>query len=186
MGASALLLLHSPFEGIGAFYNGFLHPWIDPAQAILLVTLGALLGQRGLPTMRRDYPVFLLAIAAGLVLHRLLEWTPGGPVPALVVALCAGGLAASGLRVPALGVSGLTLAAGAWIGLATDTTDVAWGRETRFQFGAGLGAAWTLLVLAGVAELARRDWQKIGVRVVASWGTAAALIVLAFASTSAA
>jgi len=44
--------------------------------------------------------------------------------------------------------------------------------------GTWLGAAFLALGVAAVAELARQAWQQIGLRVVASWLAASALLVL--------
>lgn len=45
--------------------------------------------------------------------------------------------------------------------------------------GCWLGAVIALIVVAGVVELLQRPWQRIGVRVIGSWGVASSVLVLA-------
>jgi CBS-domain-containing membrane protein len=55
-------------------------------------------------------------------------------------------------------------------------------RETfAALFGCWLGAVLLVLVIAGVAEMARRPWQRVALRVLGSWITASAALVLALA-----
>lgn len=62
----------------------------------------------------------------------------------------------------ALGLSDMVASDGRWVVL-TDS----W-----------LSAAFLALGVAAVAELARQTWQRIGLRLVASWPAASALLVL--------
>ena len=52
--------------------------------------------------------------------------------------------------------------------------------------GAGVGACLVLILVAGLAEMPRRDWQRILVRVLGSWCAAAAALVLALSIYTAA
>jgi hypothetical protein len=49
------------------------------------------------------------------------------------------------------------------------------------MLGAGVGACIVFIVAAGLAEMPRRDWQRILIRVVGSWCAASAALVLALA-----
>jgi hypothetical protein len=47
------------------------------------------------------------------------------------------------------------------------------------MFGAGVGACILFIAVAGLAEMPRRDWQRILVRVLGSWCAASSVLVLA-------
>jgi hypothetical protein len=50
--------------------------------------------------------------------------------------------------------------------------------------GTGVGGFLLILYAAAAAEFANRHWQKIGIRILGSWATASAFIVLAFSFAS--
>ena len=76
---SAPALAHMPFQGIGGFYGGLLHPVLVPAHALSLVALGLLIGQQS--DRRIVSIIFTLALAAGLIAIALaIEETPAGNV----------------------------------------------------------------------------------------------------------
>lgn len=172
-------LAHGPVEGIGAFYAGLLHPLMVPSHALALVLLGLLLGQAGMAAMRRGYSGFLPGLLAGLglaafSLHMAVD------LPLLVLASVSGLLVVCQWRLP-LGT--LYLLAGGAIGLLVGIDSGPDGGSPGQRLGAllgtGLGAFACLLLVGDLSERARRHWQRVLLRVLGSWGAAAALLVLA-------
>jgi len=176
--AAPAAVAHSPIEGIGDFYGGILHPALVPAHLLALVSLGLLLGQLGLDAMRVGYAAFLPALIAGLVaagagvsINSLELWLlTGSLVCGLLVAV----------RVPLPGSLAAVLAGAVGLAVGLDSSpDIASAtRAAASLAGSGLGACVCLIFIGALAELPRRDWQRVAVRVVASWGAASALLVL--------
>ena len=204
----ALAWAHSPVPGMGKFYSGMLHPVLAPAALIALVALGLLIGQRGLANARMPVLAFLVAVALGGVAGSQLGLQLGsqtGPQTGPQTGMQTGsqtdretGLQAPGLKVDTgLLALGLLVAAcvltawqpppaallslaggvGALAGLGLSDMAVGEGRWVVLS-GTWLGAAFLALGVAAVAELALQSWQQIGLRVVASWLAASALLVL--------
>ena len=186
--ASLLLLApttafgHSPMPGIGQFYGGLLHPMLVPAHLLALLALGLLIGQRGLPAMRIAYPLFAAMLLIGLVLAGFSPSPRQGAETALLVLAGICGLA-NALRIPAPGGLLAALAAATALVVGADSGVEDLNRQETFfaMFGACAGTCLVLIVVAGLAEMPRRDWQRILVRVLGSWCTASAIIVLAWA-----
>lgn len=167
---------HSPVPGLGAFYSGMLHPLVAPSAFIALVALGVLIGQHGLAQARKAVLGFVVAVALGLVLGS--QW-PGVEVDAglLLAALATAVCALAAWRLPAVALVALAVLVGMAAGFGL--SDMAVG-SARWVVVAGtwLGCAFLALGVAALAELARKPWQHIALRVVASWLAASALLVL--------
>jgi urease accessory protein len=168
--------------GIGYFYGGILHPAIVPSHLVALVALGLLVGQRGLTAMRLSYPCFLMALVTGLI---LAGFSPAAPANAetalLVIAGCCGLVVALRLAVhPAL-LALATLLTAFVVGADSGVADLDRRETFGAMLGAGVGACIVFIVAAGLAEMPRRDWQRILIRVVGSWCAASAALVLALA-----
>ena len=162
-----------------AFLGGLLHPVLTPSHALALLGLGLLIGQQ--PADKRPLPLmlFVLALAAGLlVLAFAVGETPAGDVLLAAVAI-SGVLVAAAFRLPILLLGPLAAVVGAAIGLDSPPDVVSLREAVRMLIGTGIGASIALtLVIAGAARMAR-DWQQIGVRVLGSWTAASALLAIA-------
>ncbi|RLQ23071.1 hypothetical protein DWB85_03585 [Seongchinamella sediminis] len=180
--APGTVLAHSPMPGIGQFYGGLLHPLLVPAHLLPLVALGLLVGQRGLAAMRVAYSGFALALLVGLIIAGLKPTAPAGAETALLLLAACCGLATA-LRIPLPRILLAAVAALTALVIGADSGVADLNRQQTFfaMFGAGIGACLLLLVVAGLAELPRRHWQQILVRVLGSWCAASAVIVLALA-----
>lgn len=186
LGTGALLCIpvttqaHSPMAGIGEFYGGILHPILVPAHALALVLLALLAGQGGLSAVRRCHLGFLPALLLGLVLAGVGTGLEVELEPALLLISALAGLLVVLQWTPPLAVF---YAAGAGVGLllGLDSApgDLAPGPAAASLLGTGLGAFICLLLLADLSERARREWQRIALRVLGSWGAASATLVLA-------
>ena len=175
---------HSPVPGLGRFYSGMLHPVLAPAALIALVALGLLIGQRGLANARLPVLAFLLMVAVGGVVGSQLSSQIGslsaGPnvdTGLLGLGLLVAACVLTAWQPPPTALMSLAGSVGALAGLGLSDMAVGAGRWVVLS-GTWLGAAFLALGVAAVAELARQAWQQIGLRVVASWLAASALLVL--------
>lgn len=168
--------------GIGEFYGGILHPLVVLPHILALLVFGLLLGQRGVRAMRYAYPPFLLALMAGLFIAGF-ERQPALPTETvlLLLAMFCGLLVAAQRPPPELALAVLAGLLALLIGMDSGVPGL--GRRETFAALAGcwLGGVLVLLVSAGVAEMAHRHWQRVALRVLGSWVTASASLVLALA-----
>lgn len=166
--------------GIGHFYGGLLHPVIVPSHLLALVSLGLLLGQRGLLVMRTAYPCFLVALLLGLAIAALSPATAFGAETSLLAIACACGIAvALRFSVHTMLLAPLVILTAMTLGADSGVSDLDRRETFGAMLGAGLGACVLLIVVAGLAEMPRREWQRVLVRVIGSWCAASALLVLA-------
>ena len=170
-------LAHSPIEGVGLFYNGMVHPLIVPADLICLLAVGLLIGQHAPRVSRLALPAFALALALGLLLGAQ-GVAPLGSAPLLAVVAALG--AAIALEVP-FGplLAALAFAAGLLVGLGGGEALGTLRESVLASAGVWLGAIVAVTLVGGLATRLTRPWQRVGVRTVGSWLTAAAIVVLA-------
>lgn len=184
--AAALALLaapafaHGAMPGIGAFYSGALHPFVSPAQLIVLLALGLRFGQsaylRAWPA-ERALLALVLALVAGLFLHT----TAGDPDTDRILLACAAltGLAvATALALPAAVDVALGLVVGTAVGLSSGPTGVEGRSYMMMLIGTGLASAGLTAYVTVIVSTIERAWLRIVVRVLGSWLAAAALLVL--------
>lgn len=174
-------LAHSPFQGIGSFYNGLLHPVLVPAHLLLLIALGLFLGQQGTKRIELILGTFAAATAVGLVMAWLSIGTKLG-LEALILALSAavGLLVAISLQMAAYWRMLIVLLAGFLLGI--DSTQETFVGKDKFLslFGSGIAIYFLALYPLALADfLNKKAWQKIGIRVIGSWVAASSLMVLA-------
>lgn len=168
--------------GIGEFYGGMLHPLLVLPHALALGVFALLLGQGGVRAMRLAYPPFLLALLVGLFLAGF-EVQPELRSEAilLVAAMVCGLLVAAQWPPPGAVLAILAGLLALVIGMDSGVTGLDRRQTFAALFGCWLGAVLLLLVIAGVAEMAHRAWQRVALRVLGSWVTASAALVLALA-----
>ena len=173
-------LAHAPIKGIGAFYNGMLHPLLVPTHLLVLVSLGLLIGQHAPQASRTGWPVFVLALLGGLGLG--FTHATGVPEPGLLaIALTAGLLVALAYPFAAPALAVLAAAGGTAVGMDS-MPDTGGTRETWLLLaGTAIGTTLVFSYAGGLAATLDRPWQRIGVRIAGSWAAAAAAMVLALA-----
>mgnify|MGYP003639285960 FL=1 len=169
---------HAPMQGVGDFYGGILHPLVVPAHVLSLVMLGLLAGQRGMAAVRRTYLGFLPALVAGLALSG--AGVAEDPEPLLLLASALMGLlVVLQWRLPPglFPLIGATVAL--LLGLDSAPEGLAPAPYVATLAGTALGAFACLLLVADLSERASPGWQRIGLRVLGSWGAASATLVYA-------
>jgi hydrogenase/urease accessory protein HupE len=159
------------------FVSGLLHPLLVPAHAIAVLAAALLIGQQ----RRRLVPsaAFVVALAAGLAaLTRGVE-QPAALDVLLATTALAGGLVALAVALPSPICALLAAIVGATLGLDSPPQAVSLAAATAPLIGNGIGASLALVLIVTVTSCLARGWQRIGVRILGSWITASAMLVLA-------
>ncbi|MXU66045.1 hypothetical protein [Oceanomicrobium pacificus] len=171
---------HAPVPGVRGFYVGLLHPFSTPAQALLMLGLGLLVGHLALPTAGRQLVLFFVAAIAGLV--------AGQGTGALDLLMFGAAFAASataallpGRLVPLVA---LLVALGGFCIGAVSVPDPGPAADRLFVMsGSIVGATVGLLFLVGIVDVIRDrynwPWVGIALRIAAAWVAAIALLMLA-------
>jgi urease accessory protein len=164
---------------MSGFLGGLIHPLAIPGHALALLALALLIGHR----QRREGIVALAAFVVGLVVGLAGIAFGVGETPSLDLLLAATALAA-GLVVLAIAVpvtirAGLAAVTGVALGLDSPPEAISLAVGMAMLIGAGLGASLVLALLATGVSYLTRPWQRIGIRIVASWIAASAILVLA-------
>lgn len=172
-------LAHAPIAGLGSFYNGLLHPLLVPSHALLLVAAGMFFGQQGI----HDNESALLAFAAAVIIGLSLSFFAGDlgiETALLVIASIIGVVVAISPRLNRYWCAAILFIVGLVLGIdSAQQTQV--GKE-RFGslLGSGISIYFVLLFVMGWADAKDRQWHKIAVRIVGSWVSASAFMMLAF------
>jgi hypothetical protein len=176
---STIAEAHSPIQGLGTFYNYFLHPFVVPPHAILLIAVALMLGQQGRDRARSGLVALGLAFISGDVAARALALGGAPQTMLLCGAVAVGGAVILDRPLP----TGLTTIAAAVAGFAIGVdsgTDGLGLREELMAFaGVSSGAIYLTLVIAGLTVGFTQHWRRVGVRIAGSWIVAAAALVLA-------
>jgi hydrogenase/urease accessory protein HupE len=164
----------------GPFYNGLCHPFVTPADLLIVLSLALLAGSAGPAVGRMLLFSLTLSWLAGSVWgHGWLDRSFALPVAvSAAVSLVAALLLAANVRCPKMLLGLLGVAAGLGLGLAN-------GVEFRSVNGGALALAGTVtcvfIVTTWVSALAVKNdhgWQRVVVRVAGSWIAAASLLMI--------
>ncbi|MBO0742202.1 MAG: HupE/UreJ family protein [Hyphomicrobiaceae bacterium] len=169
---------HPAFAGATGFTGGLLHPLFVPTHAIGILSLGLLIGQQ-MPHWR--WPM-ALAYAAGLGIgFAALIWAlpPGFSAEALLAATAIiGALVALARAMPWLPGCVLALAVGTALALDSSPGGISVQQANITIVGTFCGAVILLWVILEVVVIFRREWQKLGMRILGSWIAASAVLIL--------
>jgi hydrogenase/urease accessory protein HupE len=171
---------HSPVKGIGIFYNGMLHPYLVPGHLLVLLALGLMIGQHAPGSSRFALPAFFAAFVASAILASLPPIVVLPETILLVISLLAGMMVAAsmapGIVLPIL----LAVTAGTVLGLNSSPEGVPPGQAGVALAGTVVGAFLGVLYAGGLSAWLSRlpSWPPIAVRVLGSWTSACALLVL--------
>jgi urease accessory protein len=161
-----------------AFANGAAQ-FFAPTHLLAVIALGLLLGQQAI-----RLPVIpIAALAAGLAVGSLIVASAVRDNPAalalLVFAIVAAGLTVVARPLPSWVVAVVALPIGAALPLNAPPQEFTVHAAIVAQLGFALAAILALALATLAAAQARVPWQRIGVRIVASWIAASAILVLA-------
>jgi hydrogenase/urease accessory protein HupE len=175
---------HTPIKGIGNIFNGMLHPVLTPSHLLLLIATGLFFGQRGLKESQSSLLATIAAVVIGLVSS---GFSPGLQVEffILVCAALVGLLVATSPQVSFYGYFIVGTVAGFSLGFDSGQETLS-GREYVIAlFGSGVGIYFFSLYPVIFAEFCnKKNWLRIGVRIIGSWIAASALLVLALEISS--
>jgi len=160
-----------------AFANGATQFFV-PTHLLAVVALGLLVGQQAI---RLVIPIATLAAGLGvgsLIVASAVRENPAA-LALLVFAVVAAGLTVMARPLPSWAAAGLALAIGAALALNAPPQEFTIHAAIVSQLGFALAAILAFALVTLVAAQARVPWQRIGVRIVASWIAASAILVLA-------
>jgi hypothetical protein len=168
---------HSPIMGIGGVVGGVLHAILIPEHGLGLLALGLALGQWEQSPRRTGIVIFAIALACGLIAAALAV---GEGIAADVLLAATGilGLLVVAMWTPTWLVWPLAVMVGLTLALDSRPEVASNAEVIQMLIGSGLGALVALAVVAEVSFLLRSNAQRIVARVVGSWITAIAILVL--------
>ena len=171
-----LALAHVPIRGFGDFCNVVLHPVLVPSHLITSLAVGLLIGQQS-----KDITLaprgFMFALLAGLV-GAAFGLGFNREVFLMLVAVGAGLLTAITTKQKNYIYWGVTVGAAAVLGLDSAPDGLTGKPLVLSLLGTFLGGSLGLFYVARVWSKPRKQWQP-GIRIVASWTAASALLVMA-------
>ena len=170
-------LAHSPIMGIGGVLGGILHALLIPEHGLSLLALGLALGQREQSARRTGIVIYMVAMTCGLVAAALAI---GETLAADVLLAATGilGLLVVTMWTPTYLIWALAAITGLTIALDSRPEVVSNEEIVLMLIGSGVGAVVSLAIIAEVSFLLRSNAQRIVARVVGSWITAIAILVL--------
>ena len=170
---------HTVVDGVGGFTGGLLHPLLVPAHVLALVALGCLMARSDWRSRLLLIAVFAAATGIAIALVRLAFSAAYAELIILSLAGLAGLLLVSGLRIPSAVVAVLAVCIAAAV-MFDSVPAVLSAQETILSLaGTGLGATLILAGLAFLSAAGSQVWRRIGTRILGSWITASAIMVLA-------
>ena len=172
---------HAPIAGLGDFVNGIAHPLITPAHLLILIGVGLLIGQH--PPLSLKIPVLIFAPISGIALLLTAVTTIKAVyLPVLIaIALVAGILVALEKKPPAPVVWMLLAAGASAIGFDSGVES-----DSKTTIAKSLLGTWIslLVILCDAAIYAafatKKEWLRVGLRVLGAWIIAVGVLVLAF------
>ncbi len=173
---------HGAIPGLEGFTNGLLHPLFTPAHVLMMLALGLLISQRQPLDVRTPLGVFIPVFAGALLLT--LHEAHREPAPWLVtgLVLVPAALVALDRAIPPWAMRLLFGVCAVVLGLDSAVETGTTGLRLKTLAGNWLVVSFLMFDVASYAIHAqRRNWTRIGVRVVASWMVAICLLMLAFA-----
>ena len=172
-----LALAHAPNRGFGDSCNGFLHPVLVASHLITSLALGLLIGKQS-----KDITLvprgFMFALLAGLV-GAAFGLGFNGKLDLTLVAVGAGLLTAISTKQKTYFYWGVAIGAGAVLGLDSALDGLTGKPVFLSLLGTFLGGSLGLFFVAPGCCKPRKQRQHIGIRIVASWTAASALLVMA-------
>ena len=184
--AAVLLLLsaepalaHPPIPGVTGFTGGLLHPLLVHAHLMALVALGLLLGQQAVRPRYLLLGLFAASLLAGIAAIAAALTAENSDVIVLAAVAILGLLVALARPVPLIGVGPIVFVVGVALELDSVPQEISTRATLLALAGTTIAASLIPALLATLTTYLRRDWQRIGARVLGSWIAASAILVLA-------
>jgi urease accessory protein len=176
---------HSTIQGLEGFSGGALHPLTTPAHLLVIVALGLLTGQRLPLDLKAQFVVFVPCLTFALIFATTgLVKTVDQPI-LIGLALCAAVPVALEKTVPPLAYRTLSAAAAFAVGFDSAPEPGPASVLIKTLLGTWIVAIFLVFDVAYYTSLAmRKQWPRVGVRILGSWIIAISLLVLALALLS--
>ena len=169
---------HLVETGFGAFYDGFAHIALTPADLLVVIAVALVAGQRGTQAARWALVALPLAWLAGGAIGARFPSEPALPVFTTLTFALAGALAALEAKLRAISVAVLAIAAGVLHGYVNGATMMPGGANLLALAGAVTAVFCLLACLSAQVTTLRAGWSRIAVRVAGSWIAAAGVLML--------
>jgi len=179
-----IAVAHTPIKGIGNIFNGMLHPVLTPSHLLLLIATGMFFGQRGLKAAQSPLLAAIAAVVLGLIAS---AFSPGPQVEVfiLVCAALVGLLVALSPHVSLYWYFIVGTVSGFCLGFDSAQETLSGKEYVIALFGSGVGIYFFSLYPISFAKFCnKKNWLRMGVRVIGSWIAASALLVLALEVSS--
>jgi urease accessory protein len=171
---------HAAFAGGGGFYGGLLHPLFVPAHILALTAIGMMIGQHS-PWHWLPPTVFVCSLLIGFAAI-VCAFAPNHVNEVLLTAAAVGGaLVALGRPLPQFAICLEAAVTGGALALDSPPEVTSLRQALVMLVGTFCGATVLLLAVAECTSMLRREWQRIGVRIVGSWIAASTALALAHA-----
>lgn len=159
-----------------AFIGGFAQFFI-PMHLLAVTALGLMAGQARYPKATLSVLALGMLVGSWTVASGIQE----SPAALVLLALTAitGGLLILGRTVVAPVASFLASLTGVFIPANAPPHEITIAGAVSFQIGLAVAALMASALVMLAAASATRPWQRIGIRIVGSWITASAILVLA-------
>ncbi len=170
-------------SGMGPVYDGLLHFFLSPEDAVPVVALALYAGLRGPHYGRRALFLLPASWLVGCILGTMFQWTASWPVSAIGF-LVFGGLLAANAQWSLSTVSVLVVLLGLVHGWM-DGAGLRWSFSLLGVYMGLVGAIFVLMALMSALVIRlERPWERIAVRVMGSWIVASGLLLLGWAARS--
>jgi len=155
-------IAHAPFEGVGSFYGGLLHPLYVPTHVLAVVGTGLLMGRQA-PRWRWFPPAsYVAGLAVGFA-AMISAYAPQSAGAVLLAAAAASGaLVALARPLPEILGCALALMTGLALALDSPPGGISVREANVILIGTFCGATILLLGVVELTIMLRREWQRIG------------------------
>ena len=161
-----------------AFLGGLTQFFI-PSHLLAVVALGLLAGQHAPRFPLRVLAAFAIGLIAGsLMVASAIRENPAA-LGLLTLAVAAASLVVLAWDVSDWLVGLMAFATGSALPLNAPPHEITIANAVAAQAGLAVAAMAIVALVMAIAMLARRPWQRIGVRIAGSWIAASAILVLA-------
>jgi urease accessory protein len=167
---------HDAFGDLGPFYQGLLHPLVDPSQGLALAAVAVLLARQPLAAVRTAFAVLACAALAAALLHPFLPVSVLSVQLAGVLGVAAGLAALSGLAVPVILLAAFGAGVALLAAMAGDTPS-GLRASALTAGGTALGITLFVLLLWGAVDLLQSRLGRVAGAVAGSWIAAIGLMV---------
>lgn len=172
-----LWFAHSPTPGLGDFWNGVLHPFVDLAQLFTLVALGIAIAREEKAHTRKASFSAGGSLVVVVALHLLLQ--PKLPAPSGLSLLFAGLLLVRPPHTLSAWLPFLVVPAGLALGHSIGPDLPLKANGPIFALGFGLGSLTILNYVMMGWDKIQRSWLILASRILGSWLVAMGLMLTA-------